>query len=97
MIISRAESIRPSKIMLLGKMTFEPRVGAIMRIYVALLRAVNVGGTGKLPMSNLKAMRADAGLLGARTYIGIEPAAVCLKITEIFHRGFCALVAPSPC
>lgn len=27
-----------------------------MPTYVALLRAVNVGGTGKLPMSELKAM-----------------------------------------
>jgi hypothetical protein len=26
----------------------------IMKTYVALLRAVNVGGTGKLPMSTLK-------------------------------------------
>ena len=68
-----------------------------MRIYVALLRAVSVGGTGKLPMSDLKAMCADVGFLGARTYVAIEPAAVCLKIIEIFHRGFCALVAPSPC
>jgi hypothetical protein len=97
MIIRRVEDIRPSEIMLLGKMIFEPRVGANMRIYVALLRAVNVGGNRQTPRSDLKAMCADAGFLGARTYIAIEPAAVCLKIIEIFHRGFCALVAPSPC
>ena len=47
MIIRRAEDIRPSEIMLLGKMTFKP-LGAIVRI-VALLRAVNVGGTGQTP------------------------------------------------
>jgi uncharacterized protein (DUF1697 family) len=38
-------------------------------VYVALLRAVNVGGTGKLPMADLKAMCVDAGFSGVRTYI----------------------------
>jgi uncharacterized protein (DUF1697 family) len=37
--------------------------------YVALLRAVNVGGTGKLPMTELKAMSADAGFADVETYI----------------------------
>ena len=37
--------------------------------YVALLRAVNVGGTGKLPMSDLKAMCLDAGFARVETYI----------------------------
>jgi len=40
-----------------------------MTRYVALLRAVNVGGTGKLPMSELKAMAEAAGLADVRTYI----------------------------
>lgn len=40
-----------------------------MKAYVALLRAVNVGGTGKLPMSELTAMCQDAGLHKVRTYI----------------------------
>ena len=40
-----------------------------MTAYVALLRAVNVGGTGKLPMSELKAMCEAAGHRGVRTYI----------------------------
>ncbi len=40
-----------------------------MNAYVALLRAVNVGGTGKLPMTELKAMCEAAGFLGVRTYI----------------------------
>lgn len=37
--------------------------------YVALLRAVNVGGTGSLPMSKLKAMCEDAGFSDVQTYI----------------------------
>jgi uncharacterized protein (DUF1697 family) len=37
--------------------------------YVALLRAVNVGGTGKLPMAELKAMGEACGFANARTYI----------------------------
>jgi uncharacterized protein (DUF1697 family) len=37
--------------------------------YIALLRAVNVGGTGKLPMTELKAMCEAAGFYSVRTYI----------------------------
>jgi uncharacterized protein (DUF1697 family) len=40
-----------------------------MTRYVALLRAVNVGGTGKLPMSRLQAMCRDAGFRRVETYI----------------------------
>jgi uncharacterized protein (DUF1697 family) len=40
-----------------------------MTAYVVLLRAVNVGGTGKLPMSKLKAMCEAAGHANVRTYI----------------------------
>ena len=40
-----------------------------MTMFVALLRAVNVGGTGKLPMSELKAMCEAAGFDEVRTYI----------------------------
>ncbi|ARN80622.1 DUF1697 domain-containing protein [Methylocystis bryophila] len=40
-----------------------------MPSYVALLRAVNVGGTGKLPMSALKAMCVAEGFEGVQTYI----------------------------
>ena len=40
-----------------------------MKTYVALLRAVNVGGTGKLPMSTLKQMCEELGLKQVRTYI----------------------------
>jgi uncharacterized protein (DUF1697 family) len=37
--------------------------------WVALLRAVNVGGTGKLPMSELKAMCEALGFASVKTYI----------------------------
>ncbi|QXQ05154.1 DUF1697 domain-containing protein [Sphingosinicellaceae bacterium] len=37
--------------------------------FVALLRAVAVGGTGKLPMTELKAMAEALGYTGVRTYI----------------------------
>lgn len=40
-----------------------------MTRYVALLRAVNVGGTGKLPMSDLKALCRDAGFEHVKTCI----------------------------
>jgi uncharacterized protein (DUF1697 family) len=40
-----------------------------MTVFVALLRAVNVGGSGKLPMSELKAMCEAAGHGAVRTYI----------------------------
>ncbi|HWY16087.1 MAG TPA: DUF1697 domain-containing protein [Rhizomicrobium sp.] len=40
-----------------------------MTRYVALLRAVNVGGTGRLLMSDLVAMCHDAGFVRVETYI----------------------------
>ena len=40
-----------------------------MAAFIALLRAVNVGGTGKLPMSDLKAMCEALGFENVRTYI----------------------------
>lgn len=40
-----------------------------MTRYVCLLRAVNVGGTGKLPMAELRAMCEVAGFTDVRTYI----------------------------
>ena len=41
----------------------------MMTGYVALLRAVNVGGTGKLPMTTLTGICEAAGLVQVRTYI----------------------------
>ncbi len=40
-----------------------------MTVYVALLRAVNVGGTGKLPMATLVEMCEAAGFERVSTYI----------------------------
>jgi uncharacterized protein (DUF1697 family) len=40
-----------------------------MNAMVALLRAVNVGGTGKLPMAELKSMCEACGLKQVKTYI----------------------------
>ena len=40
-----------------------------MTSFIALLRAVNVGGTGKLPMTDLKSMCESAGFRCVRTYI----------------------------
>jgi len=40
-----------------------------MTAFVAFLRAVNVGGTGRLPMSDLRAMCNKLGLADVQTYI----------------------------
>jgi uncharacterized protein (DUF1697 family) len=40
-----------------------------LRTYIALLRAVNVGGTGKLSMVDLKAMCISLGFTQVQTYI----------------------------
>jgi uncharacterized protein (DUF1697 family) len=40
-----------------------------MGSFVALLRAVNVGGTGKLPMSDLRDICEELSLGAVRTYI----------------------------
>ncbi|HEX4694826.1 DUF1697 domain-containing protein [Sphingomonas sp.] len=40
-----------------------------MTAYIALLRAVNVGGTGKLPMTELAAMCEHLGFERVKTYI----------------------------
>jgi uncharacterized protein (DUF1697 family) len=40
-----------------------------MAVFIALLRAVNVGGTGKLPIQELKAACEAAGLTRVSTYI----------------------------
>ena len=40
-----------------------------MGVWVALLRGVNVGGAGKLPMAEFRDMLAGMGLAAVRTYI----------------------------
>ena len=40
-----------------------------MQTFIALLRAVNVGGTGKIAMADLRALLTDLGYRNAETYI----------------------------
>jgi uncharacterized protein (DUF1697 family) len=53
-----------------------------MAKYVALLRAINVGGTGKLPMSDLKAMCEDLGFARVATYIASGNVVFESKLSE---------------
>jgi uncharacterized protein (DUF1697 family) len=53
-----------------------------MTSFVALLRAVNVGGTGKLPMSELKAMCEELGFTAVRTYIASGNAVFASRKSE---------------
>ena len=53
-----------------------------MPTYIALLRAVNVGGTGKLPMAALKAMCEAAGFERVQTYIASGNVVFTAKGTE---------------
>jgi uncharacterized protein (DUF1697 family) len=53
-----------------------------MTHYVALLRAVNVGGTGKLPMAELRAMCESLGFANVRTYIASGNVVFASKLTE---------------
>jgi uncharacterized protein (DUF1697 family) len=50
--------------------------------YVALLRAVNLAGTGKLPMPELKSMCDSLGFLNARTYINSGNVVFESKLSE---------------
>jgi uncharacterized protein (DUF1697 family) len=61
---------------------FPTRGDLSMTSYVALLRAVNVGGTGKLPMSELKAMCEVAGFEDVRTYIASGNVVFTSKLAE---------------
>lgn len=56
-----------------------------MTRYIALLRAVNVGGTGLLPMAELRALCGDAGFTRVETYLAsgnvvFESKAVATKV-----------------
>lgn len=53
-----------------------------MNAYIALLRAVNVGGTGKLPMTELTAMCQKAGFLNVKTYIASGNVVFQSKLSE---------------
>ena len=52
-----------------------------MGVYVALLRAVNVGGTGKLPMTELKAICGAEGFTDVQTYIASGNAVFGAKLS----------------
>src|SRR5260370_14512401 len=52
-----------------------------MPTYIALLRAVNVGGTGKLPMAELKAMCVAEGFADVKTYIASGNVALRTKLS----------------
>jgi len=53
-----------------------------MTRYVALLRAVNVGGTGKLPMAELRTMCESLGFTEVRTYIASGNVVFDSKLAE---------------
>lgn len=54
-----------------------PAMLPFMQTYIVLLRAVNVGGTGKLPMAELKAMCEACGFRQVRTYIASGNVVLC--------------------
>jgi len=54
----------------------------LMTTYIALLRAVNVGGTGRLPMSALTAICERIGFSKVRTYIVSGNVVFDSKMTE---------------
>ncbi len=58
-----------------------------MTTYVVLLRAVNVGGIGRLPMSALREICADAGLRQVCTYITSGSAICTSKMDEAGVRS----------
>ena len=76
---------------------------AVERAVVVLLRAVNVGGTGKVPMAALREALAGAGLKDVRTYIQsgnvvcrsrLTPAKVAAEVHGVIQTQF-ALDVPS--
>lgn len=55
--------------------------------WVALLRAVNVGGNNKIPMAELAALATKLGLEGARTYIASGNLLFASELGEDELRG----------
>ena len=51
-------------------------------MFIVLLRAVNVGGTGKLPMGDLKQLCENAGFRHVRTYIASGNVVFVSKLSE---------------
>jgi len=54
-----------------------------MTSYVAMLRAVNVAGTGKLPMAELKAIGLGCGFANVRTFIASGNLLFDSDLTEV--------------
>jgi len=63
-----------------------------MTTYIALLRAVNVGGTGKLPMEDLRALCAQAGFAKVRTFIASGNVVFSCRKSEAHVRALLGLV-----
>lgn len=55
---------------------------AVMKTYAALLRAINVGGTGKLSMADLRQLCQDCGFEDAATYIQSGNVVFRSRLTE---------------
>jgi uncharacterized protein (DUF1697 family) len=53
-----------------------------MTTFIALLRAINVGGTGKLAMTELSALCTEAGFADVRTYIASGNVVFASRLTE---------------
>ena len=71
-----------------------------MTAYVALLRAVNVGGTGKLPMADLRTLCQDSGFTRVETYIAsgnvvLESKAAASKVKSDLEARLLAHVGKS--
>src|SRR5262245_4776072 len=54
-----------------------------MAAFAAMLRAVNVGGTGKLPMAELRALCEEAGFANVATYIQSGNVLFTSSLTEV--------------
>jgi uncharacterized protein (DUF1697 family) len=66
-------------------------------IYIALLRAVNVGGTGKLLMPALRSLCVDAGFRNVRTYIAsgnvvLESGSSASAVKQLLEERVAAIV-----
>ncbi|GAA4034002.1 DUF1697 domain-containing protein [Sphingomonas rosea] len=61
-----------------------------MTAYVAFLRAVNVSGTGKLPMAELRRMGEECGFANVRTYIASGNLLFESKLSEAKVAGLVA-------
>ena len=66
---SKGNATPPPRVALAAGRPRGQNVAFPMPVYIVLLRAVNVGGTGKLPMAELAAMCVAEGFSKVQTYI----------------------------